>query len=151
MSLDSIIIMNAYLFSVNSVFSLVWVLFIVIQLNYKNYDQKIVYKCHFLSSVILDQVLYVIVVNNKWQTSCVRECVSTGAVGAQTRSSLRHHLLHLLILRLLVLCAPADFENPENRLHLHPQIQIPDTFSLLTTYLPTLCLHLWNNSFTAIR
>ena len=30
-----------------------------------------------------------------------RECVSTGAAGAQTRKSLGHHLLHLLILRLL--------------------------------------------------
>ena len=29
---------------------------------------------------------------------------------AQTRRSLGHHLLHPLILRLLVLCAPADFE-----------------------------------------
>ena len=35
------------------------------------------------------------------------ECVSTGAAGAQTHRSLGHHLLHLLILRLLVLCAPA--------------------------------------------
>ena len=34
-----------------------------------------------------------------------RECVSTGAAGAQTRRSLGHHLLHPLILRLLVLCA----------------------------------------------
>ena len=32
---------------------------------------------------------------------------STGAVGAQTRRSLGHHFLHPLILRLLVLCAPA--------------------------------------------
>ena len=39
-----------------------------------------------------------------------RECVSTGAAGAQIRRSLEHHLLHPLILRLLVLCAPADFE-----------------------------------------
>ena len=39
-----------------------------------------------------------------------RECVSTGASGAYTRRSLGHHLLHPLILRLLVLCAPADFE-----------------------------------------
>ena len=39
-----------------------------------------------------------------------RECVSTGAAGAQTRRSLGHHLLHPLILRLLVLCAPVDFE-----------------------------------------
>jgi hypothetical protein len=39
-----------------------------------------------------------------------RECVSTGAAGARTRRSLGHHLLHLLILRLLVLCAPSDFE-----------------------------------------
>ena len=36
-----------------------------------------------------------------------RECVSTGAAGAQTRRSLGHHLLQLLIPRLLVLCAPA--------------------------------------------
>ena len=71
-----------------------------------------------------------------------RECVRVGEAGARTRRSLGHQRLHLLILRLLVLCAPADFENPENRLHLHPQIQIPDTFSLLTTYLPILCLHL---------
>ena len=33
-----------------------------------------------------------------------------GAAGAQTRRSLGHHLLHPLILRLLVLCAPADYE-----------------------------------------
>ena len=39
-----------------------------------------------------------------------RECVSAGAAGAQTRRSLGHHLLHPLILRLIVLCAPADFE-----------------------------------------
>ena len=39
-----------------------------------------------------------------------RECISTGAAGAQTRRSLGHHLLHPLILRLLVLCAPAGFE-----------------------------------------
>ena len=36
-----------------------------------------------------------------------RECVRVGAAGAQTRRSLEHHLLHPLILRLLVLCAPA--------------------------------------------
>ena len=36
-----------------------------------------------------------------------RECVSTGAAGVQTRRSLGHHLSHPLILRLLVLCAPA--------------------------------------------
>ena len=39
-----------------------------------------------------------------------RECVSTGAAGALTYSSLGHHFLHPLILRRLVLCAPADFE-----------------------------------------
>ena len=39
-----------------------------------------------------------------------RECVSTAAAGACTRRSLGHHLSHLLILRLLVLCSPADFE-----------------------------------------
>ena len=38
--------------------------------------------------------------------STFRECVSTGAAGAQTCRFLRHHLLHPLILRLLVLCAP---------------------------------------------
>jgi hypothetical protein len=37
----------------------------------------------------------------------LRECVSTGAAGARTRTSLGHHLLHPLILRPLVLCAPA--------------------------------------------
>ena len=57
------------------------------------------------------------------QQTLSRECVSTGAAGAQTHSSLRHHLL-----RLLVLCAPADFETPENRLHPHPQIKIPNAF-----------------------
>jgi hypothetical protein len=36
-----------------------------------------------------------------------RECVR---VGARTRRYLGHHLLHPLILRLLVLCAPAEFE-----------------------------------------
>ena len=39
--------------------------------------------------------------------SIIRECVTTGAVGARARRSLGHHLLHPLILRLLVLCAPA--------------------------------------------
>ena len=38
------------------------------------------------------------------------EFVSMGSAGARTRRSLGHHLLHLQILRLLVLCAPADFE-----------------------------------------
>ena len=42
-------------------------------------------------------------------TKC-RECISTGAAGEQTRRSLGHHLLHPLILRLFVLCTPADFE-----------------------------------------
>ena len=37
----------------------------------------------------------------------LRECVSVGAAGARTRRSLGYHLLHPLILRLLVLCAPA--------------------------------------------
>ena len=45
-----------------------------------------------------------------------RECVSTGAAGAGTRRSLGHHLLHPLILRLLVLCAPADFETQSSLL-----------------------------------
>ena len=37
----------------------------------------------------------------------VRECVRVGAAGGRTRRSLGHHLMHPLILRLLVLCAPA--------------------------------------------
>ena len=56
----------------------------------------------------------------------IRECVSTGAAVAQTCRSLGHQLLHPLILRRLVICSPADCENPENRLH--PQIQIPNAF-----------------------
>ena len=46
----------------------------------------------------------------------------------QRRRSLGHHLLHLLILRLLVLCAPADFEAQSSLLknELQPQIQIPN-------------------------
>ena len=39
-----------------------------------------------------------------------RECVRAGAAGSQTRRFLGHHLLHPLILRLLVLCAPADLK-----------------------------------------
>ena len=39
-----------------------------------------------------------------------RECGRAGGAGSRTRRSLGHHLLHPLILRLLVLCAPADFE-----------------------------------------
>ena len=54
--------------------------------------------------------------------------LSMGAAGARNRRSLGHHLLYPLILRLLVLCAPADFEAQSslllNRLHL--QIQIPN-------------------------
>ena len=55
-----------------------------------------------------------------------RECVRAGAAGACTRRSLGHHLLHPLILRLLVLCAPADFEAQRSLLYnrLHPQIII---------------------------
>ena len=39
-----------------------------------------------------------------------RECVSTGAAGAQARRSWGHHLLHMQILRRLVLLKPTDFE-----------------------------------------
>ena len=39
-----------------------------------------------------------------------RECVSAGAAGARTRRFLGHHFLYLLFLKLLVLCAPADFK-----------------------------------------
>ena len=51
-----------------------------------------------------------------WVGKQSRECVSTGAAGARTRRSLGHHLLHPLILRLLVLCAPADFETQSSLL-----------------------------------
>ena len=54
-----------------------------------------------------------------------RECINKGPAGARTRRSFGHHLLHPLILRLLVLCAPADFEAHHL---LHPQIQIPSAF-----------------------
>ena len=39
-----------------------------------------------------------------------RECISTGAEGAQTCRSLGHHFLHPQILRLLVLLKPVGFE-----------------------------------------
>ena len=39
--------------------------------------------------------------------STCRECVRAGAAGARTRRTLGHHLLHPLILKPLVLCAPA--------------------------------------------
>ena len=42
-----------------------------------------------------------------------RECVRAGA---GTRRSLGYHLLHPLILKLLVLCAPADFEDQSSLL-----------------------------------
>ena len=49
-------------------------------------------------------------------------------MGARTHRSLGYHLLHPLILRLLVLCAPADSEAQSSLLYngLHPQIQIPN-------------------------
>ena len=66
-----------------------------------------------------------------------RECVSTGAAGARTRRFSEHHLLHPLILRLLVLCAPADFEAHHL---LHPQIQIPNAFPVtLNVDVPYYC------------
>jgi hypothetical protein len=54
--------------------------------------------------------------------------ISNGAAGAQTRKSLGDHLLHPLILRLLVLCAPTVLRPKLSRMHLHPQIQIPNAF-----------------------
>ena len=51
-----------------------------------------------------------------------------GAAGARTRISLGHHLLHPLILRLLLLCAPAVWDPELSRMHLHPQIQAPNAF-----------------------
>ena len=45
-----------------------------------------------------------------WLLISVRECVSTNAVGAQTRTSFGYHLLHPRTLRLLVLSKPTDFE-----------------------------------------
>ena len=68
----------------------------------------------------------VIPLNMTTANSIPRECVSTGAAGARTRRSFGHHLLHLLFLRLLVLCAPADFKVQSSllQIRLHPQIQI---------------------------
>ena len=37
----------------------------------------------------------------------IRECVRAGAAGSRTRRTWGHHLLHPLILRLVVLYAPA--------------------------------------------
>ena len=58
----------------------------------------------------------------------------TGSAGAQTHRSLGHHLLHPLILRLFVLCLPADFEAQSYLLQnrLHPQIQIPNACPVLS-------------------
>ena len=42
-----------------------------------------------------------------WHLALIRECVRAGAAGSRTRRSLGHHLLHPLILRLVVLYAPA--------------------------------------------
>ena len=53
------------------------------------------------------QYFYHLVSSNIFIFLLRRECVSTDAAGARTRRSLGHHLLHPLILRLLVLCAPA--------------------------------------------
>ena len=66
-----------------------------------------------------------------------RECVSTGAAGTRTRRFLGHHLLYPLILRLLLLCAPADFEAQSSLLlnRLHPQIQIPNACPVFRTQL----------------
>ena len=51
-----------------------------------------------------------IIINAKSCISNGRKCVRAGAAGARTRRYLGHHPLHPLILRLLVLCAPSDFE-----------------------------------------
>ena len=50
------------------------------------------------------------------------------SVGARTRRSLVHRLLHPQILRLLVLLKRLDFEAQSSLLYnkLHPQIQIPN-------------------------
>ena len=72
------------------------------------------------------------------------ECVSTGAAGARTRRSLGHHLLHPLILRLFLLCTPADFEAQSSLLQnrLHPQIQIPNPCPV-SIYLTLAHLTIW--------
>ena len=44
-------------------------------------------------------------------------CVRAGAAGSRTRRSLGHYLLHPLILRLLVLCAPAVLRTRHVFLH----------------------------------
>jgi hypothetical protein len=55
-------------------------------------------------------VCFVCLLNTITKVDPYRECINTGAAGAQTRRSLRHHLLHPQILRLLVILqtAPAD-------------------------------------------
>ena len=45
-----------------------------------------------------------------------RECISIGAAGPRICRSLRHRILHPLILRVLVLCAPTDFETQRSLL-----------------------------------
>ena len=74
---------------------------------------------------------------NSYNLYLSRECVSTGAAGAGTRRSLEHQLWHLLILRLLVLCALADFEAQSSLLQnrVHPQIQISNACPAVQNYL----------------
>ena len=55
----------------------------------------------------IDKVAFELYLRIRQRRKAHRECVSTGAAGSQTQRSLGHHLLHPLILRLLVLCAPA--------------------------------------------
>ena len=57
-------------------------------------------------TISCDKKSYIFKELNWFPAISIRECVSTGA---QTCRSLGHHLLHPLILRLLVLCAPAVF------------------------------------------
>ena len=67
--------------------------------------------CHISKHfTFLNLKIWILVVFRAVLAKGHRECVRAGAAGAGTRRSLGHHLLHLLILRLLVLCAPAEFE-----------------------------------------
>ena len=81
----------------------------------------------FAERCLASEALHIACIAN---VSKPRGCISTDAAGSRTCRSLKHHLLHPLILRLFVLCAPADFEAHSSLLwnRLHPQIQIPNPY-----------------------
>ena len=88
------------------------------QLRYVHRSQKAVI-CHlfmvnrFFRKVVLATYRNWTQIQMPCTVKCIFTCVSTGAAGAGTHRTLRHCLLHPLILRLLVLLKPADFEAPQ--------------------------------------